>query len=90
MKNNKQQVMKSLVNKVKDIKNAVIDKTSDILSGRSGYEADRIASDRQYKMYKMVNDAKGVADKGNESDPLFRARNMMRSAQQDALKNKVK
>ena len=68
-------------------KDKMIDVTSDILSApkRAYYDSKSRASDAEYKTYKMVNDAKGVKDKGNESDPLFRARNMMQSAKKKAL-----
>lgn len=73
--NKKVMQLGALTRKAKDV-------TSDVLSApkRAYYDAKTRGSERQYKAYKMVNDSKGVPDKGNESDPLFRARVMMREA----------
>ncbi len=62
------------------------------------YQKQKAGSEAKYQSYKMVNDADkaGVQDKGNESDPLFRARTMMKNeisdqkeAQRKALKRKI-
>jgi len=55
------------------------------------YKRGKAGQDRTYAAYKMVNDADkaGVKDKGNESDPLFRARTMMKEAQRKALERKI-
>ena len=47
-------------------------------------ESKMKASDNKYKAYKRVNDADkaGIKDRGNETDPLFRARTSMRAEQQ--------
>lgn len=47
--------------------------------------------DKQYRTYKMVNDAdkSGVRDKGEASDPLFRGRAAMKEAQRQALKRSI-
>lgn len=72
------------------VKNKGVDVASDILSApkRKYYESKSRGADKKYQTYKMANDAKGVADKGNESDPLFRARAEMRLAQRKALQKK--
>ena len=84
IKNTKMKAMSAL----KRVKDKVIDTTAKALSApkRAYYDAGTRVADKQYKAYKMVNDARGVQDKGNESDPLFRARVGMKAEQMKALK----
>lgn len=86
MKNTKSKALKAL----KGLKDKVIDVTSDIISApvRAIHDSNSRLADKKYKAYKMVNDSKGVQDKGNESDPLFRARVSMRNEQKKALERK--
>lgn len=87
MKNTKQKALSA----IKRVKDKVIDKTSDALSlpKRSKHKAEDMASQRRYETFKAVNDMKGVKDRGNASDPLFRGRNMMKDAQRKALKSSM-
>jgi len=85
MKNNLKKALGAL-------KGKVIGKTSDVLSApaRLKYGLRNRTSDSKYKTFKTVNDMRGVPDKGNESDPLFRARATMRlekMKQREALEN---
>jgi len=67
----------------------VVDNTGGLVK-QAKYEMGKKGQQRTYEAYKMVNDADkaGVKDKGNESDPLFRARAMMKAAQRKALEKK--
>jgi hypothetical protein len=61
------------------VKNKVIDVTSDIMSApaRMKSRSAQTKADNEVKMIKMVRESRGRADKGDESDPLFRARVMV-------------
>ena len=52
------------------------------------YKRKKKGQEATYRMYKDVNDKRGLKDKGNESDPLFRGRVMMKEAQRKALKDR--
>lgn len=89
-KNNRGRVISALAR----AKDKVTDKVGGAIAkySYSGFKTAVQSSkaDREYKMYKMVNDSKGKPDAGNESDPLFRGRTMMKHAQAQALKNAQK
>ena len=67
----------------------VVDNTGGLVK-QAKYKLSKSGDEKTFKAYKMVNDADkaGVKDKGNESDPLFRARAMMKAAQRKALEKK--
>lgn len=65
----------------------IVDVTSDVLSAPARIAADnaRVKANGQIAQIKMVRDMKNVPDKGNESDPLFRARASVSNMKTDAL-----
>lgn len=58
------------------LKAKVVDAASDVMSApaRSKARNAKKRADAEVAMIKMVRAKKGEPDKGNESDPLFRAR----------------
>lgn len=81
-KNTKDKAMGAL----KRIKGVVRDVAHPVYAAkRKIAESKTRAADNQYKTYKMVNDARGRKDKGNSSDPLFRARQAMKDAQKRSI-----
>lgn len=82
MKNTKDKAMKALTRSVGKALSA---------PKRAYYASKDRQAEKTYQAYKMVNEADkaGIKDKGNASDPLFRARASMRAAQRKALERKI-
>lgn len=75
----------AISNIIKKVANKVVDVTSDVLSApaRMNAAAAKTKADNDVAAIKTVRAMKGVPDKGDQSDPLFRARAVVSNLKTD-------